>query len=132
MDALLKRLVKQAQRYEMRYDLTLSGPGGPLGFSGVKRIYGNRGLDVWTETTTLEVVLTDAAQTQFGKGKMRVHLADFLRRQLPSFTVTGTRDDDDARIAWAFGRFFRFFFGTLRQVYLPQLETLNPFGDRTS
>ena len=132
MDALLKRLVKQAQRYEMRYDLTLSGPGGPLGFSGVKRIYGNRGLDVWTETTTLEVVLTDAAQAQFGKGKMRVHLADFLRRQLPSFTVTGTRDDDDARIAWAFGRFFRFFFGTLRQVYLPQLETLNPFGDRTS
>jgi choline dehydrogenase-like flavoprotein len=131
MDALLRKLVKQAHRYEMKYDLELTGPGGPLKFSGVKKIYGGRGMDVWTETTTLEVVLTDAAGT-IGKGKMRVHLADFLGRQLPSFTVTGTRADDDIRIAWAFGRFFRFFFGTLRQVYLPQLETLNPFGDRTS
>jgi cholesterol oxidase len=132
MDALLRKLVKQAHRYEMEYDLELTGPGGPLKFKGLKRIYGGRGLDVWTETTTLEVTLTDAAGAEVGKGKMRVHLADFLRRQLPSFTVTGTRVDDDVRIAWAFGRFFRFFFGTLRQVYLPQLETLNPFGDRTS
>jgi hypothetical protein len=61
---------------------------------------------------------------------MRVHIADFLATQLPSFTITNT--DDSVRIAWAFGRFFRFFFGTLRQVYLPNLETLNPFGDRTS
>ena len=132
MDSLLRKLVTQAHRYEMRYDLELTGPGGPIKFSGVKRIYGGRGMDVWTETTTLEVVLTDAAGTEIGKGKMRVHLADFLGRQLPSFTVTGTRTDDDTRIAWAFGRFFRFFFGTLRQVYLPPLETLNPFGDRTS
>jgi hypothetical protein len=59
---------------------------------------------------------------------MHVRLADFLARQLPSFEVTGTQDT--VRIAWAFGRFFRFFFGTLRQIYLPRLEILNPFGDR--
>ena len=129
MESLLRRLQKQAFRFEMDYDLTLTGPGGPLQLKGLKRIYGARGFAVWRETTTLEVTLS-AAGSQVGKGKMRVHIGDFLRTQLPSFEVTGTRDD--VRIAWAFGRFFRFFFGTLRQVYLPHVQTLNPFGDRTS
>ena len=47
--------------------------------------------------------------------------------KLPSFAVTGT--EDDARVAWGFERFFRFFFGTLRQVYLPNAQLLDPFGD---
>ena len=128
MESLLRRLQKQAFRFEMDYDLTLTGPGGPLQLKGLKRIYGARGFAVWRETTTLEVTLS-AAGSQVGKGKMRVHIGDFLRTRLPSFEVTGTRDD--VRIAWAFGRFFRFF-GTLRQVYLPHVQTLNPFGDRTS
>jgi len=33
------------------------------------------------------------------------------------------------RIAWAFARFFRFFLGTLRQVYLPHLEMIDPFAE---
>jgi choline dehydrogenase-like flavoprotein len=131
MDALLRRLEQHSPKYEMDYNLTLTGPGGPRQLTGVKRIYGGPGLAVWRETTTLELTITGGG-TAAGTGKMHVHLADFLGRQLPSFEVTGTADDDDARIAWAFGRFFRFFFGTLRQVYLPRVETLNPFGDRTS
>ena len=83
----------------------------------------------WQETTTLDVTLTASGQP-FGKGRMRVHIADFLQTQLPSFKITNT--DDSVRIAWAFGRFFRFFFGTLRQVYLPHTELLNPFGDRAT
>ena len=130
MDWLLQRLQRQAFRFEMVYDLTLTGGDGPLHFNGVKRIGWKRGLSVWQETTTLEVTLTDAAEANVGHGTMHVHIADFLGTQLPSFTITGT--DDSVRIAWAFGRFFRFFFGTLRQVYLPNLETLDPFGDRTS
>ena len=113
----------------MEYDLRLTGGGAPLMFKGVKKIHGGGGLAAWTQTTTLVFEIRDAAGG-VGHGEMRVHLADFLKRQLPSFKVTGT--DDDVRIAWAFGRFFRFFFGTLRQVYLPRLEMLNPFGDRTS
>jgi choline dehydrogenase-like flavoprotein len=129
MDWLLRRLERQAFRFEMVYDLALTGEGGPLHFNGVKRIGWKRGFSAWQETTTLEVTLTDAANATVGHGTMHVHIADFLGTQLPSFTITGT--DDSVRIAWAFGRFFRFFFGTLRQVYLPNLETLNPFGDRT-
>lgn len=129
MDWLLRRLERQAFRFEMVYALALAGPGGPLHFNGVKRIGWKRGLSVWQETTILDVTLTDAAGANVGHGKMHVHIADFLGTQLPSFTITGT--DDSVRIGWALGRFFRFFFGTLRQVYLPQLETLNPFGDRT-
>jgi choline dehydrogenase-like flavoprotein len=129
MESLLGRLQRQAARYEMIYDLSLTGQAPPLHFLGVKRIYGDRGFAVWRDTTTLEVTLK-AGTAEAGKGTMRVHIADFLGTQLPSFTVTGT--EDAVRIAWAFGRFFRFFFGTLRQVYLPHLEALNPFGDRTS
>jgi choline dehydrogenase-like flavoprotein len=129
MDWLLRRLERQAFRFEMVYDLTLTGTGGPLRFHGVKRIGWKRGFSVWQETTTLDVTLTALGQP-FGNGRMRVHIADFLQTQLPSFTVTNT--DDSVRIAWAFGRFFRFFFGTLRQVYLPHTELLNPFGDRAT
>ena len=43
------------------------------------------------------------------------------------FAVTGT--DDDVRMAWAFARFFRFFLGTLRQVYLPRMEMLDPLAN---
>jgi len=130
-DALLRLLAKHASRFEMDYNLTLQGPGGPFTFTAIKTISGGPGLAAWTQTTTAAVVITHAATGQpFGTGTIHVHLADFLGRQLPSFTVTGTQDD--VRIAWAFGRFFRFFFGTLRQVFLPGLEALNPFGDRTS
>jgi len=127
IDVLLQELQQHGSRYEMDYNLTLDGPDGPLTFAGVKKIYGGLITAAWVQTTTLEVTISDDAWT--GTGKMHVHLADFLTRQLPSFTVTGT--SDDVRIAWAFGRFFRFFFGALRQVYLPRVETLDPFGDRT-
>lgn len=129
VERLLRQLEQHGPRYEMRYNVTLTGPEGPLQFNGVKRVSGGPGLAAWTQTTTLEVVISGPDQPELGKGTMHVHLADLLGRQLPSFEVTGTRDT--VRIAWAFGRFFRFFFGTLRQVYLSPLETLDPFGDRT-
>jgi hypothetical protein len=34
------------------------------------------------------------------------------------------------RTAWAFARFFQFFLGTLRQVYLPHLGMIDPFAGR--
>ena len=130
-DALRQMLAKQAARYEMDYELLLRGPGGPFRFKAVKTISGGPGLAAWTQTTTAVVEIFDqSGTTKIGDGVLRVHLADFLGTQLPSFEVTGTQDD--VRIAWAFGRFFRFFFGTLRQVFVPNLETLNPFGDRTN
>jgi cholesterol oxidase len=132
MESLFQRLEQQVHRYEMDYDLELTpkdGLGDPYQFKGVKKIYGAPGRDAWTETTTLFTTLYRAG-AEVGDGEMRVHLADFLGTQLPSLRVTGT--GDDAQIAWAFGRFFRFFLGTLRQVYLPRLEMLNPFGDTGS
>jgi len=127
LEALVEQIRKTPHRYEMLYSLTLKGPDGSWDFKGVKKIYGGPGIAVWTQTTTLDVTLCDPTNTQH-KGTMHVHLGDFLKTQLPSFTVTGT--DDDVRIAWAFGRFFRFFFGTLRQVYLPHAQLLDPFGDQ--
>jgi choline dehydrogenase-like flavoprotein len=132
VESLFKRLGQQVHRYEMDYDLDLTptqGQGESYRFKGVKKIYGAPGLDAWTETTTLETTLY-RDHTPVGSGEMHVHLADFLGTQLPSLRITGTRDD--VQIAWAFGRFLRFFLGTLRQVYLPRMPMLDPFGDKGS
>lgn len=129
MESLFKRLEQQPHRYEMDYDLDLTpqnGTGEVYRFKGVKKIYGASGLDAWSETTTLETTLY-RANVEVGWGEMHVHMADFLERQLPSLQITGT--GDDVQIAWAFGRFFRFFLGTLRQVYLPRIPGFDPFGD---
>jgi choline dehydrogenase-like flavoprotein len=128
VESLFKRLEQQVHRYQMDYDLDLTpkdGRGELYQFKGVKKIYGAQGLDAWTETTTLKTTLY-RANAEVGCGEMHVHLADFLARQLPSFRITGT--SDDVQIAWAFGRFFRFFLGTLRQVYLPRIPMLDRFG----
>jgi choline dehydrogenase-like flavoprotein len=131
MESLLRRLEKTTHRYEMDYvlDLTPVGGGAPTvdRLVGLKKIYGGPGLAPWTETTTLHVTLYHRAQPA-GTGEMHVHIADLLRTQLPSFQITGA-GDDDVRIAWAFARFFRFFLGTLRQVYLPHLEMIDPFAE---
>jgi choline dehydrogenase-like flavoprotein len=129
MESLLRRLERASHRYEMEYVLELTpGPGAPRldRLVGVKKIYGGPGLAPWTETTTLHVTLYEGERPA-GVGEMHVHIADLLKTQLPSFRITGA-EDDHARIAWAFARFFGFFLGTLRQVYLPRLEMIDPFA----
>ena len=128
VEALLEALQKQAGRYEMAYELELSGPMPWTRLKGLKRVYGGPGRDAWMETTTLDVALLDAGGAT-ANGTMHLHIADFLARELPSFEVTGA-DGDEVRIAWAFARFLGFFLGTLRRVYLPGLDALDPFGSR--
>jgi hypothetical protein len=131
MESLLRRLERTSHRYEMEYvlDLTPVAAAPRLDrFVGIKKIYGGPGLAPWTQTTTLYVTLYEG-ERPVGSGEMHVHIADLLKTQLPSFQITGA-EHDHVRIAWAFARFFRFFLGTLRQVYLPQLEMLDPFADR--
>jgi choline dehydrogenase-like flavoprotein len=131
MESLLRRLERTSRRYEMEYVLELTPVSGAPKLDrlvGVKKIYGGPGLAPWTETTTLYVTLYESERPA-GVGEMHVHIADLLKTQLPSFRITGA-GNDDVRIAWAFARFFRFFLGTLRQVYLPQLDMIDPFAGR--
>jgi choline dehydrogenase-like flavoprotein len=129
VEALLDALKRQARRYEMAYELELHGPEPWTRLSGVKKVYGGPGRDAWTETTVLEIALLGADGVPKAEGSMHLHIADFLAHELPSFQVTGA-DGDELRIAWAFARFLRFFLGTLRQVYLPGIDSLDPFGPR--
>jgi choline dehydrogenase-like flavoprotein len=131
MESLLRRLERASHRYEMEYVLELTpGPGAPSldRLVGIKKIYGGPGLAPWTETTTLHVTLYEGERPA-GVGEMHVHIADLLKTQLPSFRITGA-EDDHVRTAWAFARFFQFFLGTLRQVYLPHLGMIDPFAGR--
>jgi choline dehydrogenase-like flavoprotein len=127
METILKRIDAAAHRYEMAYDLWAK-EGGAKRFSlkGTKEIYDGPARDAWAQTTTLSFTLSEGGGAEV-KGVVRVHLGDLLGTQIPSFRVTGT--DDDVRIGWAFGRFFRFFFGTLRRVYVPKLRIPDPFAD---
>ena len=129
VEALLDALKRQTRRYEMAYELELHGPGPWTRLSGLKKVYGAPGRDVWTETSVLEIALLGAHGVPKAAGSMHLHIADFLAHELPSFQVTGA-DGDEVRIAWAFGRFLGFFLGTLRQVYLPGIDSLDPFGPR--
>src|SRR5262249_39108914 len=132
--ALLRQLERETRRYQMQYDLTLSEkPGVPSHrLNGSKQTVGSPSATApWTETTTLSFTLTpvNGGGSQSEKGTLRVHMADLLTRQVPSFNVTGTTDD--IRVAWAFGRFFRFFFGVLRRVYLPHVHLPDPLSERS-
>lgn len=128
VESVFKRLEQQVHRYVMDYDVDLtSKDGDSYQLKGVKKVYGAPGRDAWTETTSMKTTLYKA-NTKVGSGEMHVHFADFLGKELPSLRVTGALDD--AQIAWAFGRFLRFYLGTLRQVYLPRIEMLDPFGDQ--
>jgi hypothetical protein len=116
----------------MDYTLELSeGDRRIYTFQGVKDIRGGpESLAAWRETTTLPFRLFEAGNgTLAGEGTLRLHLADFLKAMLPSFEVEGA-DGDDIRMAWAYGRFFRFFLGTLGKVYLPRLQLPDPLAHR--
>jgi hypothetical protein len=130
VEDILQRLERETRRYEMDYDLELTEVGGgrSWSFAGVKHIVGGPAATAaWTETTTMTFSLAGPPRAPRGCGTLHVHMADLLGKQIPSFNITGT--EDDVRIAWGFGRFFRFFFGVLRRVYLPTSHLPGPFGD---
>ncbi len=112
----------------MEYELYLAREGElSARLHACKDISDGPGFDVLHDTT---VTYTQFVQPLEGGGEarrwgqMKVHTADLLSLQVPSFDVTGT--DDAAEKALVLARFFRFFFGKLGQVYLRRaLELLD-------
>lgn len=90
---------------------------------GIKYLTDDPGFDAWMDLTTLFTVLEDDHRNTLHAGIVRVHLDDFILRQLPSFDVTtasGGHDDLPAP-AKLLGllRFGRYFFGDLKHIYEP-------------
>ncbi len=95
--------------------------------NGFKRLRERAGSDAWRDTTTLYITIRKRADPlrQSRIGIMRVGIDDFLTKQMRSFAVTGTKDEE--RIGWAFSTFASFFFSNLEKVYLPEIDRVRAF-----
>ncbi len=110
----------------MHYHLAF-GTNDEYDLRGFKRLLGRDGTDAWQDTTTLFITIRKRHDASFRQriGIMRVGIDDFFTKQLPSFTVSGTKDKE--RIGWAFSAFASFFFSNLEKVYLPEIDRLRRF-----
>ena len=117
--------IDSARERFMIYHLVF-GTDGEYVLRGFKRLLDRAGSDAWQDTTTLFTTIRNRRDRSFRRaGILRVGIDDFLTKQMPSFEVRGT--DDDERKIWAFGAFASFFFGNLEKVYLPEIDRLRPF-----
>ena len=119
--ALLSDDPERLDTTNMIYEMTLTADDGrSFSFRGVKYVHDDRGLDLWSDTTTLFVELTDiegsdgADGTLAYRGLLRIALSDFAK-QLTTIDVTGAASKIEALQAKA--RFGRFFAGSLFDTY---------------
>jgi cholesterol oxidase len=103
---------------QMIYRMVGTGPGGErFRLDGFKRIEDDKRLEIWSDTTTLFVTITDlrgAAEQTVAKGILHILPADFLK-QMTTMEVTGaTTPLERLEGIAAFGKFFA---GALFQTY---------------
>lgn len=120
-DGVFNLFVDDPQRIEtkrMRYRMRLSSSDGQsFFFEGDKFVHDDPGLDVWSDTTTLNVTIyrgTDASGAVAAKGILTIKLSDFAR-QLATLRVTNA-PTIGARLE-ATARFGRYFAGVLYATY---------------
>ncbi len=101
--------------WNMRYSMVLATDDGRrFRFDGHKVLHDRFGLDLWSDTTTLYVTISDESGTPVVGGIMRIAPADFAR-QLTTLHVTGV-DGVGERLRWK-ARFGKRFFRSLTNVY---------------
>jgi len=106
----------------MIYRMALTATDGSrFDLHGVKLVRDDPGMDVWADTTTLAVTVTDATGAEVGTGELRIALAD-LARQLT--TIRGRSLSQ----LWRFGMHFA---GSLLDTYTrdapPVLSPIKPY-----
>jgi hypothetical protein len=103
-----------------RYELELTDGRRRYHLHGRKVLHNDRGTDVWSDTATLYFELVGPGMCDYGI--LRLSLAEFARRQLPSMTITGTTDP--ARRTWALLAFYKYFASGLSEVYAARADRL--------
>ena len=94
--------------------MTYQVRGDGIRLDGHKVIEDDPGIDFWNDLSTLHTRVVYGQQEL--AGILRVHLPDFMDRQLRQMQV-GTDLDDDFAKAWGFVRFAQFFFGSMTRAY---------------
>jgi hypothetical protein len=105
--------------YKLRLTSPLTGATGQL--RGTKFIRDDPGIDSFLDITTLHTVSTVPGRAKPMVGVVRVPMSNFISKQLPTFKLENAHDLDDTGKLWAAARFSQFFFGSLKETFLPEL-----------
>ena len=108
----------QVGRRLMVYKMQLvDSTGRRYFFHGFKSVADNKGLDVWSDTTTLFITLYDGENEQaplLARGKLFIEPADFAKQMT---TMKARHADNAAEAIQAVARFGRFFAGAVAETY---------------
>lgn len=117
-DGRFQLLSEDPERRDTRnmvYTLRMVAPDGRVWhLRGVKFVRDDGIAELWADTTTLHVDLSDERGLMVARGQLRIGLADFSR-QVRTIKATGTRSIRQGLLARA--RFGRFFVGSLWETY---------------
>ena len=124
-----KLLVTDPTRVDTRlmiYTMTLtSEEGQEYCFSGTKIIRNDGILNIWHDSSTLFIELSNTAGTVLGKGVLVIESDDFMR-QMTTLEITNAKDDGERLTALI--RFGKLFASVLFDVYGSALEVANEFN----
>ncbi|HEY1985143.1 MAG TPA: GMC oxidoreductase [Terracidiphilus sp.] len=110
----------------MKYSMDLtSEEGKTFIFAGTKIIKNDGILNVWRDTSTLYITISDIAGTILGKGILNIDPQDFMR-QMTTVEITNAKDDIE-RLNGII-RFGQSFAGVLFDVYGGALAPANEFN----
>ena len=109
----------------MKYDMNLtSEEGKTYVFNGTKIISNDGILNIWRDTSTLYITISDPAGAVVGKGILVIETEDFMR-QMTTMEITNAKDDQE-RLSSVI-RFGQFFAGALFDIYGSALAPANEF-----
>jgi len=113
---------RRGRMVTMNYRLALTGQESTAtgDLIGTKFIHDDPGLDSFLDLTTLHTVTT-FSDRQPMLGVVRVPISTFISEQMPTFKLENADDLDDTGKLWAAARFSQFFFGSLKETFLPEL-----------
>ncbi|MEH0157448.1 GMC oxidoreductase [Limibacter armeniacum] len=106
----------QMETRNMHYLMNLDTEEGKhYRLEGYKVIRNDRGLDLWSDTTTLYVTLYSMPDEQeVGKGILKIATTDFLKQMTTMRVINATSNTQKLQTLAAFGRFFA---GELFETY---------------
>lgn len=109
----------------MKYRMKLtSEEGRTYLFDGTKVIRDDGLLNIWRDTSTLYITISDAGGVVMGKGILVIETADFLR-QMTTMEVTNAKNNEERlSVLIHFGQFFA---GALFETYGAALAPANEF-----
>src|SRR5258708_3253520 len=116
----------QVDVHLMKYNMNLtSEEGKTFVFAGTKIIRNDGILNIWRDTSTVYITLSDLSGVVLGKGILIIEVGDFMR-QMTTMEITNARDDQE-RLASVI-RFGQFFANVLVDIYGSALAPANEFN----